>query len=384
MPAKISFFPVDNGDMTLIELESGRKFLIDMKIRAAADDPDDDTPDVASMLRERLTRDSQGRLYIDALLISHPDMDHCTGLVNHFHLGPPADWSKDSDKVFVREVWSSPIVFRRASRLHILCDDAKAFNAEAKRRVALFREIGSSVGEGDRILILGEDEDGKTDDLTAILIKIDQTFSRINTFVDASVVIRLLAPRPKSDDEQEEEKRAKNHSSTILHFSIQGGGIADKGRFFTCGDAEAEILKSLWERHQYNKHWLSYDLMQTPHHCSWHALSFDSWGDLGEDAKVCLEARNALAQARSGAVILASCKPIVDDDDDPPCIRAKREYKSILEPVKGSFVCTGDDAGGEIIEYVIDYNGPRRQTRLQRASAAVGSGIIGQTRLSHG
>ena len=54
MTSKISFFPVGNGDMTLIETESKRKILIDMNIRAAADDPDDETPDVAEMLRERL------------------------------------------------------------------------------------------------------------------------------------------------------------------------------------------------------------------------------------------------------------------------------------------------------------------------------------------
>jgi Cft2 family RNA processing exonuclease len=99
MVAKLTFFPVGNGDMTLIELESGRRVLIDMNIRAAADDPNDDTFDVAKELRDRLTRDAEGRLYVDALLISHPDKDHCTGLRNHFHLGPQADWSKFTDMV---------------------------------------------------------------------------------------------------------------------------------------------------------------------------------------------------------------------------------------------------------------------------------------------
>ena len=60
MDATISFFPVGNGDMTLVETESGLKLLIDLNIRAAADDPDDDTPDVAKMLRERLGRDAVG------------------------------------------------------------------------------------------------------------------------------------------------------------------------------------------------------------------------------------------------------------------------------------------------------------------------------------
>ena len=90
MTATLSFFPVGNGDMTLLETESGRKILIDLNIRAEADDPDNDTPDVARALRKRLECDSDGRLYVDSLLVSHPDQDHCTGLRKHFHLGPPS------------------------------------------------------------------------------------------------------------------------------------------------------------------------------------------------------------------------------------------------------------------------------------------------------
>src|ERR1700730_13187803 len=75
MVVKLTFFPVDNGDMTLIELESGRKILIDMNIRAAADDPDDDTLDVAKALRDRLTRDAKDRLYGDAGALIHPVLD---------------------------------------------------------------------------------------------------------------------------------------------------------------------------------------------------------------------------------------------------------------------------------------------------------------------
>lgn len=118
MTATISFFPVGNGDMTLVETEEGRKILIDMNIRANADNPDDDTPDVAAKLRDKLSRDTERRLYVDALLVSHPDEDHCRGLREHFHLGPPDDWSKNADKIFIREIWSSPMVFRCASRHH--------------------------------------------------------------------------------------------------------------------------------------------------------------------------------------------------------------------------------------------------------------------------
>lgn len=116
MPASITFFPVSSGDMTLICLDNGQTILIDCNIRGDADNEEDDTPDVASDLRDRLKRDAQERLYVDVFLLSHPDRDHVSGLRNHFHLGPPDEWSEDDDKICILEMWSSPTVFRRARR----------------------------------------------------------------------------------------------------------------------------------------------------------------------------------------------------------------------------------------------------------------------------
>jgi glyoxylase-like metal-dependent hydrolase (beta-lactamase superfamily II) len=192
--AKIYFFPVNNGDMTLIKLDSGRTILIDVKICTAADDTKDATPDVAFKLRERLQKDQKGRYYVDVFLLTHPDEDHCLGLSKHFHLGSPDDYGKKKDdKILIREIWSSPIIFRRKERRAkaesiVLCKDAQDFWAEARRRVTYFREHGTSeIGDGNRILILGEDEDGKTDNLLDIVVKIDELITKVNGVQDSSV-----------------------------------------------------------------------------------------------------------------------------------------------------------------------------------------------------
>lgn len=389
MSATITFFPVGNGDMTLIELESGRKILIDLNIRVAADDDTDDTPDVAKKLRDRLKQDSLGRLFVDAFLLSHPDKDHCSGLERHFHLGTPDNWSKDDDKIFIREIWSSPRVFRRASANNTLCSDAKAFNSEARRRVKRFRETNGIVGDGDRILILGEDADGKTDDLGAILVKVDEAFTKVNGQHDGSMDARLLAPLPVNEDAKEEELLGKNHSSTILQFSIAGGGVSGACKFLSAGDAEVAIWERLWRRHQKRTEWLEYDVLLAPHHCSWHSLSYDSWGELKEKAQVCQEARNALSRAKKGAVIVASSKAIKDDDNDPPCIRAKKEYIQIVgeSGVRGEFKCVGEypsEKAPDTMEFEIGGAGPRLITKSMGAAAIVGAGAVGRQPLGHG
>jgi hypothetical protein len=350
--------------MALLTLESGRTILIDVNIRVAADDEDDDDcVDVAQLLKDRLERDAENRLYVDAFLLTHPDEDHCRGLTRHFHLGAPADWSKKDDKILIREMWSSPIIFRRKKDVDGgLCEDADAWWGEARRRVGLYRTNADSVQDGDRIQILGEDRDGKTDDLTDILVKTDSEITKVCGAEDGTFSALLLAPHLVSHEEAK-DLPGKNHSSTVVRFAIQGGGNADACRFLTGGDAEVENWDRIWLRNKGRTERLSYDILLTPHHCSWRSLSYDSWSDLRAEAKVSAAARSALSQSREGAFVVASSNEILDDDNDPPCIRAKREYQSIASGTKGGFLCTDEDCEDDVLVFEIDADGPTHGSR---------------------
>ncbi|MEL6458567.1 MAG: metallohydrolase [Cyanobacteria bacterium J06621_15] len=388
MVSQITFFPVDNGDMTLIELERGKTILIDVNIRAAADDSNDSTLDVVGMLREKLKRDWEGRLYVDVFLLSHPDQDHCRNLEKHFHLGSPDTYHESEDKIFIREIWSSPMVFRRASRTLTLCEDAKAFSSEARRRVKYFRKNGlSRIEDGDRIQIMGEDENGKTDDLGLILVKVGDLVTKVNGSFDSSMTARLLGPVAKFDSEEEEEALAKNRSSVILRFDLKSGTNNAACRFLTAGDAEVAVWERLWIEHHQHPDWLQYDILQTPHHCSWRSLSHDSWSELGTKAKVSEYARQALSQGREGAVIVASCKPISANDSDPPCTGAKQEYEAIAKGVSGSFKCTGEYPSKKslrIMEFEIGRYGTRLKSLMMGDLSSRSPGIITRQPQSHG
>ncbi|WP_292065815.1 metallohydrolase [Mesorhizobium sp.] len=392
MTANLTFFPVDNGDMALITLDNGQNILVDINIRGAADDPDDDEAyDVAKDLKDRLKKDDQGRPYVDVFVLSHPDQDHVTGLRNHFHLGPPSDYSKDSGKIIIREMWSSPIVFRRASKNHKLCDDALAWAAEARRRVKLYKDTGSfGTGAGDRILVLGEDKDGKTDDIQSILIKQDAVIYAADRVIAGAFEARLLAPGyVDSEDQELIETLERNNSSVILRFSIAADGYSDKCRFLTGGDADVSIWELLWQKNgESNADWFSYDVLETPHHCSWRTLSHDRWSIYGEDAKVSEDARKALSQTREGAVIVASCKPIKKDDDNPPHERAKREYVSIVDGDEDRFICTSEytNANDRPLELTIASTGISKKQMLGAVKAAAIAGVttVTTTARAHG
>jgi hypothetical protein len=375
----ITFFPVGCGDMTLVRLADGTAILIDVHIRQCADDAADPTCDVAAELRSRLGRDSRGRPYVDAFLQSHPDKDHCSGLQRHFHLGPIADYPDDAKpdaekKIVIREVWSSPLVFRRASSVHLLCDDAKAFAKEAKRRVKRFRD-GLAATDGERVLVMGEDSGGKTDDLRQIVVKAGETFRVINGQSNDYFQAQLLAPLACPDDE-DDTALSKNESSVIINMRIATSlARPDACRFLTGGDAEVLIWERVWAQYQDDRDALAYDVLQAPHHCSWHSLSYDSWSECGEDAEASDDARAALGQARPGAFIIASSKPIKADDSDPPCIRAKREYKAILDDVPNSmFLCVGEEPNTwspQPLELIVTAGGVKRRVGARSAIGAV-------------
>ena len=382
---KITFFPVGNGDMTLLELGSGARILVDINIRQVGEG----VRDVAQDLRDRLTTDEKGRPYVDAMVLSHPDHDHCRGLEKYFHVGSLSDYDDKADlkKIVIREMWSSPIIFRRASVNHTLSSDAKAWNKEARRRVKLFRENGVGA-HGDLILVLGEDKDGKTDDLVDILVRTEASITKVAGINQSNFSARLLAPLLAIDDDDEQEL-TKNESSVIINYTIGVGTVSDAVRFLSGGDAEVLIWEHLWQTHKSNSSILEYDLLSSPHHCSWHSLSNDSWSEKRRKAEVSADARSALSQARDGAVIVASSNEIKDDDVDPPCIRAKEEYESILSDVSGEFyntACYPDSKEPEPLVFEVTAGGlgkPTKKTSKGAASAGAIATFASQPRI-HG
>ena len=249
MTATISFFPVGNGDMTLIETDSGKKILIDCNIRSG-----DDHPDVTTQLKERLSRDDQDRLYVDLFIWTHPDEDHCRGVSKNFYLGKPEDWNEDEDEdlIFIRGIWSSPIVFRRADKAkHKLSEDAKSLNKEAKRRVQYFKDHRHQ-NDGNYIQILCKDEGDKTDTIEEIVLQLDEATSMINGDRDDSFSAQLLGPAPKADLDEDDEKLGKNHSSVILNFTLRADNNRASANFLNGGDAEVVCWETLWDRMNQN------------------------------------------------------------------------------------------------------------------------------------
>lgn len=369
MTATIEFFPVGNGDMTLVTLESGKRILIDINIRQNADNEAELAfPNVASMLKERLDRDIHGRLFVDVFVLSHPDRDHCAGLTTHFHLDSPNDWKtpaeNEIEKIIIREIWSSPLTFRRKNKIDgTLTSDAEAWRKEAKRRVKLFKENSVETKyDGNKIMILGQDIHNKTNGLDSIIVKVGERFDRICGIKDPSFSGLLLSPQLVSEEEAE-ELSGKNNSSIVMQFTIASDNNDEAAKFLTGGDAEVDIWERIWKRNKNHPNNLAYNILQTPHHCSLGTLSHDRYNDdqdsgikgKEESCEISTEAYNALSQSLDGSFIIASAdKPENKTGRD----LAMRKYLDIAKNCNGKFLCTMIDSKNSPLKITITSNGP--------------------------
>ena len=334
----IIHYPVDNGDMTLIQSGSkglGKTILVDMKVRST--DGNSSIYDIPSDLYKHLPINSNGAPYIDLFVLTHPDDDHCLGFKKYMHTGDPDNWKSPDDdekpKIILNEIWFSEICTKRVSKDLRLSDDAKAFRTEAKRRRALYEgKLDGYANAGNQLKVIGIEEESS--DTKENWYLDGMTFKRGEEIAVGNAKALILGP---FGDEifGEEHSKDKNGSSVIIRWTVNNTHI------LLGGDATAHIWKHIWNERKDEVSQLQYDLMVAPHHCSWRSLSYES-ASKNTNPKVLPEALAALSQAHNGAYIVSSSEKIKADKPDPPSHLAKNEYLKILNNQSSKFICLAD------------------------------------------
>ena len=213
LPARgLVFWPVGNGDSTTIVVDSQTYLQVDLNQREKSEDDDDPGWSVVDELVESLPT-VNGRPYLAAFALTHPDQDHCRGFV------------KLLDEVDIGELWFTPRVFREYKK--DLCDDAEEFKKEAERRVKETIRVNGDPGAGNRVRVFGyselleEDfEDFPEDRLTVPgneLTVIDEG--------DLAGEFRAFVHAPFKDDDAGE----RNDTRGLQEIGWIGGSAVDTG-----------------------------------------------------------------------------------------------------------------------------------------------------------
>lgn len=368
MSGEVRYYPVNNGDCTLITTPLGQTILVDCCFI------ENDPPfDAKADLLDRLDR-VDGRPYLSSFLLTHGDQDHCRGYEKTFHTGDPSEYEDPGEgedpKIITNTLVFSPHILDDED----LCSDAKAYQKEARRRMKLHKESAWNKDlPGNRIIVIGYKTDAELEDLPDdIIFTAGDPIRVIDHIPQPSFRIFIHAPFRRT---LEDENVERNNTSIAFMAAFDAGRTQEACTFFFAGDANYVILEEILKQTKlhYNEKWLKYDVYMAPHHCSWSAFNETPYDDHPEPREKVLE---LLDYKRDGARVVASSKPVKDDDDNPPHFAAKEEY--VKKVGSKNFLCTMEypnEDNPQPIVFEIEEKGPS----LKRLTS-YGVGVIGKQR----
>jgi len=315
------FWPVGNGDSTTVVVDSDVHLQVDLNHLKKSENADDKTWPVIDELVERLPT-KNGRPYLSAFALTHPDEDHCRG------------FERLLDEVDIGELWFTPRVFREYTR--DLCDDAAAFKKEGERRVRKAIDAKGDPGAGHRVRLFGYSELLDEDEFSGFpddLLTVPGDELSIIDGVDVLDTFRAFVHAPFRDDEAGD----RNDTSLALQVTLFDG--AERLRALLFGDLSYPVIKRIFEVS--NTEDLSWNVLLAPHHCSKAVMYWKEDGDDDEKLKTHIVEEMGDASESPNRVV-SSSNPVPSSNkpgDDPPHAKAKRQYETITE----SFLCTMDN-----------------------------------------
>lgn len=330
--SRIKYFPVGNGDATLLET-ADRTVMVDINYREEAK-PGGELYDFGPAVLESC-RQPDGTRKLDVFVMTHPDTDHVRGFDRLFHLGDPTRYRADSGKVLVKEIWVSEYAIEAAYEGD---EDAKRILEEVRRRHKLQGSAGAT-SEGNRLQVLS---DGKSGALSPKL-----AWQILGPNSDEAQV-----EAPKGD----EKPSSCNNTSLVIRWTFTEG--ATKGWAITAGDASVDVWERIWSQYKGQVHLLQWHVLLAPHHCSRGVMARKDL-DTGqyEDSD---DARSALSQVANQGFVVSSSKEIKDNDDNPPSFEAKKKYLAILREHGGSadsrFLNPDTHSNGKAAPVVFDFD----------------------------
>jgi hypothetical protein len=320
------FWPVGCGDSTTLVVDRDEEVIVQIDLHHVADseDPEDTRMPIVDELIALLPK-RNGEPYLAAFGATHLDKDHIQGFADLL------------DEVTIGDLWFTPRVLW-AQDQDELCEDAKAFVKEAKRRIEKMKAQGS-VGSGDRIRIIGfsdaleEHSDIYKDLPEGSVTTPGSEFHSIDG-QDRSEVFRAFVHAPFKQDAEAE----RNHTSFGLQVTLTRGN--ETLRTMLLGDLSYPTVKRIFEQSEADD--LAWDVFLAPHHCSKAVMYGRDEGETEDTLKRPL--LDAIEDAAGeNPYIVASSTEIPDADqpgDNPPHADAAKRYRELVP--EGNFLCTAE------------------------------------------
>lgn len=379
----VYFWPVGTGDSTTFVVRPNEiVFQVDLRHSQKSEDEKTDCAPIIDYLEEHLPK-LNGRPYLSAFAITHPDKDHIQG------------FKELLERVTVGELWFSPRIFREHDDdPDSLGDDAKAFRDEAHRRVTATVKADGDPGEGNRVRLVGWDDLLSEEHYQRFPLKFFSVPGDVVESLDGYDLTGEFRAFIHGPFKQGSEEDVGDRNDTSLAMQVVLGDNPSAGGVLLFGDHKYPVIRKILDitKLKGNKANLQWQVLLAPHHCSKSVMYQDEDGKevRKQDILNDLEA----FQVGSGYVV-ASANSIPTsnkDGDNPPHAKAKARYQEIAI---GGFLCTHDDGGhaeplkfsvnGSDMEYVQANKSESGKSALATAvNAARGSNATPSTKVGFG
>ena len=340
----VTFYPVGNGDTSLIETKSGKLILMDFYQRPSPIDPTKPEFDVAAALRAKLA--AADRNYLDVVAFTHADLDHINGSTDFFHLVHAKKYQGDG-RIFIKDLWVP------AAMLLEIEDD----NAGSEELMVWGREARHRLKNKTGIKVFSH-----PDELTDLITHLELTIAEVAEFIiDAGTVLNTFTLQhdeveffvhsplmQRCDKSGADIKRVKN--STALVFNVRFNAEGQIYDYLAIGDATASVLDDIVTITQLKNRpdRLQWDLLNIPHHCSYLALA-----DIGckstHTTEPTAKVKELLNMGKKGSYMICSSEAFnsgktAEAAIHPAHIQARRTYEAYLTAVEGrQFIVTGEN-----------------------------------------
>lgn len=370
----VTFYPVGNGDTSLISLNNGKHILMDYRQHGNATDTDKPEYDIAKELKNILKEDKKNSFEVVAF--THADEDHIERSTEFFYFDHIKKY-QDNERIKIDELWVPAAMLLEKVSKDKLDSELVTWRKEARERLKNKKGI-KVFSKPNELVELIESWDMTVDELSDHIIDAGQI---VNTFSLEKDEVEFFVHSPfmkHCSESGKDIKKVRNEAALIFNVRFKEG--KEQFDYLAVGDSTAEVLEDIVDitKHKGREDRLKWDLFNVPHHCSYLALAYS--GDKGEKETIPVDkVKELLLMGNEDAYLICSSKAFEEEKealarDQPPHLQARRCYERYLKKIKGrKFLVTMENSGKKKPEpIVIEFSksGMSKKTLVTTAALA--------------
>jgi hypothetical protein len=319
MSQSITFYPEGNAECVLLELDNGKRMLMDYANMHTEDARYSD-----------LAAEFAGINNFEVVMFSHAHEDHVKGAADFFYLDYAMKY-QTGKRAKIKELWVSAAFLLDVNP----CEDARVIRQEARHRL---KECN---GEGIKIFAAPDTLDAWLKENELPTEDSDHPIIHAGTLLDSSMhnlgdKISIFVHAPFSEDAEDTEDR--NDPSIVLQLRLENG--MQTSNILITGDTPHDIIDKIVTRSEYfdNGQYLEWDLYDIPHHCSHTGLAEEKGEEITEPSE---NIKRLLGEyGQENGFLVASCRAFSDvgvGDKQPPHVQTRTAYKKYSKNADGTF-----------------------------------------------